>query len=363
MLGRDSGGPGTYEEQLIRHTCAVDVDSEFHVWCSREGVDLLPNESANLHVHPWRPALRVPSVALVMPNLLKRLQIDLAHATFVPPPFMPVDYVFTVHDLSPLLRPEFYDPRVRRKLRFLIRRGIERAKVVLCISETTREHVIQEFKVSEDRLAVAYHGVNPRFSPGSTERARQSVRDAFGIDGRYMLFLGKIEARKNVARLLEAFAEFRHSGDEDIKLVLAGRRHWGVNDIDELIEKLKLGESVIETGFVADDMVPELYRAAEFMVFPSLWEGFGLPLLEAMACGTPVITSNVSCLPEIAGAAATQVDPLDTEAIADAMGKVSSDDVLRNSLRERGFSRAREFTWENTAAATLAVYRRALNNN
>jgi len=363
MIGRDSGGPGTYEEQLIRHTCAADMDSEFHVWCSREGVNLLPKECANLHVHPWRPALRVPSIALLMPHLLKRLRIDLAHATFVPPPFMPIDYVFTVHDLSPLLRPEFYDPRVRRKLRFLIRRGIERAKIVLCISETTREHVIQEFQVSEERLAVAYHGVNPRFSPGSAATARQSVRDTFGIGGRYMLFLGKIEARKNVARLLEAFARFRRSSGEDIKLVLAGRRHWGVNDIDEQIARLKLGESVIETGFVADDMVPELYRAAEFMIFPTLWEGFGLPLLEAMACGTPVITSNVSSLPEIAGAAAIQIDPLDTDAIADAMARVSSDDLLRNSLREHGFSRAREFTWEKTAAATMAAYRRALNNN
>ena len=360
MLGRDSGGPGTYEEQLIRHLAGAMPESELHVWCSREGAPLLPTEAPNIARHCWQPRLRLPSVVLGMPWAMRRHRLDLAHATFVPAPWLPLDYVFTVHDLSPILQPEFYKPHLRRRLSYLIRRGIAGARVVLCISETTRAHVVEQFGVGAERLAVAYHGVDPRFCPGDVTAARTRLEDAFGLRGRYVLFLGKIEARKNIARLLEAFAALRADGHRDLTLVLAGRRHWGMQDIDQRIARLGLDGAVLETGYVPDTLVVDLYRAAEVMVFPSLWEGFGLPLIEAMACGTPVVTSNASCLPEIAGGAALEFDPLDVDAMAAALRRACSDDALRTALRERGHARARAFTWQATAAATVHAYQQAL---
>lgn len=359
MLGREAAGPGTYEEQLLHHLVSAEPATDFFVWCSREGRDRLPH-APNLTARTWWPRLRMPTVAASMPWDCLRRQIDVVHATFVPPIAVAKPVVFTVHDLSPVTHPEFYKPELRARLRYLIERGIRRADVVLCISHTTRRHVIEHYGVRDDRLAVAYHGVDARFNPGDPAAARRAVASRLGIDTDFVLCLGKIESRKNTARLIEAYGAFKQASGSSLKLVLAGKRHWGMEHIDDLVIRHKLHGEVIETGYVDDDLVPDLYRAAAFVILPSLWEGFGLPLIEAMACGAPVATSDAACLPEIANGAALEFNPLDIDAITAALTRLDRDIAERERLRALGYKRAAQFSWERCATATLAAYRQAL---
>jgi glycosyltransferase involved in cell wall biosynthesis len=199
--------------------------------------------------------------------------------------------------------------------------------------------------------------VGEDFQPIEPALARRTLADNYGIVEPYALFVGQLKARKNIARILEAFARFRLESRSELRLVLAGRRDWSSAGMDEVIDRWKLRGQVIELGHLAHPDLAVLYSGARMLVFPSLWEGFGIPVIEAMACGTPVITSNNSCLPEIAGDAALLVDPYSVEAIAEAIYRLDTDAALRQTLREKGLQRARAFSWRRTAEQTLAAYR------
>lgn len=218
-----------------------------------------------------------------------------------------------------------------------------------------------ELKVDRERLAFAYHGVSERFQPKPKAEAALRVRRAYGLERPYLLFIGVIGPRKNCVRLVEAYDLFRKETGSKVQLVMAGRK-WLAQDVDETIRKLGLEKDVIYTGFVDDNDLPDLYSAAELFVFPSLWESFGIPLVESMACGTPVLTSRGSCLPEIAGDAAVLVDPYSVANIAEGIAKVLGDPELSETLRIRGFERARQFSWSNCALQTLDAYRRAMHS-
>jgi glycosyltransferase involved in cell wall biosynthesis len=215
--------------------------------------------------------------------------------------------------------------------------------------------------VPRERLVVTYNGVGCDFRPVPIDDARRRLRETLNVEGPYALFLGKLEPRKNVMRLLEAFAKFRHDTGSDTRLLLAGNRTSVTPAIGAQIERLGLAEAVIQPGYVPTDLLAALYSAARMFLLPSLWEGFGIPIVEAMACGTPVLTSNVTCLPEIAGDAALIVDPTSTDSMADGLAELDGSEELRRTLVARGFERARQFSWENSARDTLAAYERVLN--
>jgi glycosyltransferase involved in cell wall biosynthesis len=188
------------------------------------------------------------------------------------------------------------------------------------------------------------------------------MAEEYGITRPYALFVGQMKARKNITRILEAFKRVRDNGDHELSLVMAGHRGHTSDNIDQNISRLGLADHVIEPGHVKQEHLPALYGAAEMLVFPSLFEGFGFPVIEAMACGTPVVTSNISALPEVAGDAALLVDPHSVEEISAAMTRLRDDSVLRSSLRTRGLTRAKEFTWKRAAEQTCLAYRQALKN-
>jgi len=358
MAGRQAGGPETYEHRLVRSLAALDRDNEYHVFChSRAAADSFRLVQDKVHYHVLRPRVRWLSTLTSLPLKMHAAGVDLLHATFVPPPFSPAPYVFTMHCFSNFVHPEFYHPLVRWRLNGLIRRGLERARVILCVSRNVRDLVAETFKSSEGRLAVVYNGVGEDFQPIEPALARRTLADNYGIVEPYALFVGQLKARKNIARILEAFARFRLESRSELRLVLAGRRDWSSAGMDEVIDRWKLRGQVIELGHLAHPDLAVLYSGARMLVFPSLWEGFGIPVIEAMACGTPVITSNNSCLPEIAGDAALLVDPYSVEAIAEAIYRLDTDAALRQTLREKGLQRARAFSWRRTAEQTLAAYR------
>lgn len=357
MAGREAGGPETYEVEMLRALASIDRDNEYVVYCTGdEAPRAIGITQDNFRYHVLAPRSRAVSLTLSLPARLVRDGIDFLHSTFTPPPFAVRPEMLTLHCLSSFVHPEFYTPLIAWRLNSLLRIGIRRSRCVLCVSQSTADDVHQRFGVERERLAVAYNGVSPRFQPVAADVASQRVRDELNIEGPYALFVGKLEPRKNVMRLLEAFAQFRRDTGSDTKLLLAGNRTKVTPAIEGLIARLDLGEAVVRPGYVHSDLLTSLYSAARMFVLPSLWEGFGIPIVEAMACGTPVLTSDTTCLPEIAGDAAVIVDPHSTTSIAEGLAHLDSSEALRQGLTRRGFDRARLFTWGNSARATLAAY-------
>jgi glycosyltransferase involved in cell wall biosynthesis len=360
-LGKNDAGPETYERELIAHIATLAGDPhEYHVYCFNAAARQAVNgQSRRLNVHTLWPGLRAASMSLSLPWLLARHGVRVYHATFVPAPFCSTPAVFTMHDASPFTHPQFYPDKIRRRLVPLIRRGLKTAKLILCVSEHCRQSTRELFHLPEEKLKVVHHGVSACFHPVEPSWACATVEQRFGIRSPYLLYVGKLEARKNIRRLLEAFHQFRHETRSEMKLVLAGRRFWDLEDFDQTIAALGLAPHVVELGYVREEDLLALYGGASLLVFPTLWEGFGFPVLEAMKCGTPVVTSNISCLPEIAGGAAELVNPMDVAQIARAMAFVTSNSEARSEMIRKGLAQASRFSWEATAKQTVELYQQA----
>ncbi len=279
--------------------------------------------------------------------------------------------VVTVHDLSFLRFPSAFRPYNRSYLSLITRSSVRRAARVIAVSESTRQDVISLCGVSPQKVKVVPNGVTQAFSPVPEDQAA-AFRQRKGLPDRYILFVGTLEPRKNLVRLVEAYAKVRQMirrrgasggndrGDELLALIIAGSKGWYYDEITARVAELELAGSVRFPGFVPADELPWWYRAATLFVYPSIFEGFGLPVLEAMACGTPTVTSTVSSLPEVAGDAALLVNPHDTDALADAIYRVLTDPVVADRLRRAGPRQAAHFSWARTASATAAVYRDVL---
>lgn len=281
--------------------------------------------------------------------------IDIYHSTnFVTPPLRKARGVVTIYDLI-MLFPEFCVPLYPREE---LKRYIDRADSIIAISEHTKRDIINFFGVPEEKVRVILLAADDRFRCIADNEAIQKVLERFGIEGEYILYTGPMELRKNVPTLVRAFAILKAEKRIPHRLVLSGNKGGGLYDeITEIIRTLGLEKDVIFTGYVSDEDLPYLYNGASVFAFPSFYEGFGLPPLEAMACGCPVVTSNTSSLPEVVGDAGLMVDPDRPEELAEAMGRILEDSGLRSELRERGLRRAAEFSWRRCAEETLAVYR------
>ena len=360
MTGRQAGGPETYERSLVDSLARVDQENSYHTYSlTKTAPALLPRPGPAMRHHVLKPPLRVISTALSLPLALLRDRIDLLHAPFTPPPISPRPYVFTHHCFSTFNHPEFYAPGVLLRLNALIKRGLHSASRIICVSHCTLELTADLFKLDRSRMHVVHNGVGSQYVPTDRSVAQGLMAQRHSLNCPYLLYVGKLETRKNIARLLEAFHRFRHEAGEPVQLVLAGNRTLTSDGIDDTIRRLGLAPHVVEIGYVPDADLPLLYAGAQAFVFTTLWEGFGIPVLEAMASGTPVITSNLSSLPEVSGDAALLVDPYRIDDMAEAMLKLWRSPALRDTLRDRGLVNASRFSWDNTARQTLAVYRAA----
>jgi glycosyltransferase involved in cell wall biosynthesis len=277
---------------------------------------------------------------------------------FVLPPTWRARTVLTVHDLSFLTTPHTSDPALRRYLMDAVPRSVARADRILADSESTQRDLVRHLSVEPERIRVVYPGVGPEFQPLDSQ-AVGGVRARYGLDGPFVLSVGTLQPRKNYPLLIEAYGRLRELDPAlgDVSLVIAGGRGWLYDEIDATIERLGETARVRLLGFVPEEDLPALYNAAAAFAMPSLYEGFGIPVVEALACGTPVVASNVSSLPEAGGDAALLVPPDDVAAVADALRRLLTDRELRATLRQRGFAHAQRFTWEAAAQTVVAVYR------
>jgi glycosyltransferase involved in cell wall biosynthesis len=269
-----------------------------------------------------------------------------------------------VHDLIPFRFPALTPWRYRNAFRLLMRRAIRVADRIIAVSESTRGDLVELLHAPPKRITVVPEAADARFHPIEDRAAFAPVRLRYALPGRFLLFVGLLEPKKNVGGLLHAVARLKRTGrwPGDLRLVVVGDRGWAVGTLPQQVRTLELEGIVRFLGHVPDADLPLLYGAAEAFVFPSLYEGFGLPVLEAMACGTPVVASTRGSLPEVAGDAAVLVDPDRPESLAEGIARVVGDPALREECRDRGLRRARAFSWRRTAEATLDVYRQAARN-
>lgn len=351
-------GINWYIHNLLLNLALVDQENQYTVFLNDRRFP--PN--SGLILRPSRlptaqPLVRIGWEQLIQPFVLWQEKIDLLHSmAFVTPLVSPCPSVVTVYDLSFVIFPQSFKYSRRFYLALFTRLSARKARRIITISESTKRDTVRLLGVSSEKVDVVYCGVDKTFHP-LPDREIASFRQKRGLPERIILFVGTIEPRKNVARLIEAYSHLR---DERVKLVIGGAKGWLYEEVFARVEELGLTGDVLFPGYIPPDELPLWYNAAELFVYPSLYEGFGLPPLEAMACGTPVITSNVSSLPEVIGEAGLTVDPIDSESLAEAMSRVLGDEALRQSMRERGLARANRFSWAKAARETVEVYRHTL---
>jgi glycosyltransferase involved in cell wall biosynthesis len=354
-------------------------------------IKALPGIALKSGSRPWRlQALLAQLANLSQDNLLPAPSAALFHATeHLLPRFKRIKTVFTLHDLIFKFFPEHHLPLNRLYLSMAFPLFLRRADAIICVSEQTKRDAQRLYRVPDDKLRVIYEGVDPRFHRESDPATLARVRERYHLPERFVLSVGTIEPRKNLKTLFEAFAQLKKPDGrsqkseirsqksevreqrqeardkrqelgsqsvDDVQLVVAGRQGWLVDETIHAVHELGLTGCVVFTGYVSDEDLPALYSLADAFAFPSVYEGFGLPPLEALACGAPVVCSNASSLPEVVGEAALQVSPTDVRGWMTALERVLSDADLRRDLSARGPRQAARFTWLDAARQTRAVY-------
>jgi glycosyltransferase involved in cell wall biosynthesis len=288
-------------------------------------------------------------------------QLDVVHSFLnVSPLLSAAAQVVTIHDLSYLTTPWAHPLRRQIFLRIMSQRSAAIAGAVLADSSATKADISRIFRIPDEKIWVVYPGLEPDMRPVTSEDEVKRFRAKKGLPDRFILYLGTLEPRKNVHNLVRAFGRMRRTGVYDGDLVIAGAKGWGFQAVESAIEEENLGSEVHLVGYVDREEQPLWYNSAQVFAYPSAYEGFGIPALEAMACGTPVVTSSTSSLPEVVGDAGLTVEPDSVEAIADALAELVNSVSRREELRERGTARASRFSWEIAAARCLEAYEYAL---
>ncbi len=354
-LLRKRTGVVNYAVQLARHL-ACRGDAELVVYADAfDDPAARPPDGVPLH------RLAAPPVVwkhLALPLALLRDRVHLFHSpTGTLPLWSPTRQVVTIHDLFAEIEPGWFPPRVALQLRQAQRRAARVARVAIAVSERTRLDVVERYGVAPERVVVVHNGVDhARFRPSVDAARLEAVVARYGLVRPFILCVGSLMPWRNAPRLLGAVAALRQRRGLPHQLLFVGRDIWGSDPTAAIARERGWGDWARFAGYLDDADLPALYAAADVFAYPSLYEGFGIPPVEAMACGTPVVASMAGALPEILGDAAILVDPLDEAALAEALFAAAGDARLRAALRERGLARAARYRWERSAEETLRVY-------
>jgi glycosyltransferase involved in cell wall biosynthesis len=351
-------GIGTYVRNLLRQLARIDPESDYRLICQPDDVEAIERLGENFHAIPTGSAAYSVGEQFTIPRILRRERPDVFHTPhYVLPLLTPCPSVVTIHDCIHLMFPQYLPNRMAYAYaRLFLWTAAHRSSRVLTVSATSKRDILRFFSVPDDKVAVIYNAIDDRFGQPPAADDVMRVRERYQLNDEFVLYAGNIKPHKNVERLIEAFHQLRRDRFEHLKLLIIGDEITKYATLRRAVHRHKLHKHVRFLGFVPDSTLAVLYRLAAVFVFPSLYEGFGLPPLEALASGTPVVTSNVSSLPEIMADAAILIDPYNPAAIADGMRRVLTNPVLRTHLVTRGLTRARDFSWASSVTQIRRIY-------
>ncbi|HEX7530228.1 MAG TPA: glycosyltransferase family 1 protein [Pyrinomonadaceae bacterium] len=365
-VGAELGGNESYATNLIEALAEIDQTNLYTLYVTKPAaVERFADRWPNFKVKqtlPHTPLVRIP---LTLSRELRRNPVDVLHVQYTAPPFAPCPVVTTIHDLAFEHLPETFNRRSWMQLRLTVRRTARRAAQIITVSEYSRSDISRTYGIPPDRITVTPEAASPNLLPVTNETELRRIRESYGIQQNYILSLCSIQPRKNLVRLIEAYSCLRGVRPK-VKLpqlVLAGKRGWLDSETFRAAEQNALGKDILFTGYVPERDLAGLYSGAACFVYPSYFEGFGLPVVEAMQCGVPVIAGNRTSLPEVVGEAGLLFDPFDTQALINALTQVIEDAEFRGVLRAKGLERAKQFSWRTTAKLTLDAYQRAAKRN
>jgi len=358
-------GAGRFAKNVVENLAEID-GRNFYLFVTAESWEhfRIQRENFSQVLCPFSPKdqlLRVFWEQLILPWQLLYHQIDLLFTpSVVIPLWIPCKTVTMIYDMIPFHRGVTKYPKSRAAyIRWMTRRAAKRSDVVLTVSENSKREIIQFCQVPQEKILVASAGVDEKYRPLDSDELIASCRARYNLPDQFILFVGTLEPGKNIFRLIQAFRRLKSRDCIPHRLVIVGPYGWEINRLLEAINDPELGGEIQIAGFIPEEDLPLVYNAADLFVFPSLYEGFGLPPLEAMACGTPVIASNVSALSEVVGEAGLLVDPYDVEDLASAMERVLTDQGLRAKMVQKGLERAKLFSWRRTAEVVVEAFCRA----
>lgn len=352
-------GAGNYIMNLGRSLIQIDQQNTYVIFAQARDAALWGaiHPNAQTVSLTWRSRLqRILWEQVLLPSHVRSLGIDLLHSPhYTLPVATPSASVVTFHDMTFFLYPHMHQQYKRLFFRTMIRVASQRANAIIADSESSRQDILSLLHVKPTKVFTVPLGVSPDYHLFDDHRALENIQRKYELPEHFLLYVGVLEPRKNLTALVRAFKLLLDQGMPH-SLVIVGRKGWMYDQLFRIIKDLDLVGRVVFTGYVPEAELPAFYNAAEVFIYPSVYEGFGLPVLEAMACGTPVVTSRISSMPEIVGEAGILVDPYRIDELADAVNRILKDQELRRNLAGHGIERAKAFTWERTARETLSVY-------
>jgi glycosyltransferase involved in cell wall biosynthesis len=362
---KEGEGNSTYIRNLVLSLKTIDQENDYIFY----GVDTQHPFYHNFASNPnvlikklpaKNPLIRIPFH--LSPNTYSDA-LDILHVQYISPPSFKGRLVVTIHDLCFLHYPESFPKFEAFRSKILIRHTAKKAAKIITGSLYSKADIERNFQVDPEKIKVIFSGASPLFDTPRETKGAQHILQKYNIQKPYILFVGRLNPRKKVLSIIEVFASLKKSTPLPHQLVIVGKRDYKTDEMTRHVRENRLEESVLFTGLVPDEDLPVVYREAEIFVYPSLFEGFGLPVLEAMKSGTPVITSNNSSLKELVGEAGLTIDPLQQNELSQALAQLLKNPDLRKAYSEKGLARAEEYTWERTARGTLAVYEEAYLNH
>lgn len=360
-------GMGIYVSNLLRYIVPKEAMHNYVLYC--KSANFLDQGIINNHRLVIKKILLPRSVRVIwelslLASSLKHEKVDIfwGPCNFLPPSKV-CKYIVTLHDLSSFTFSKSY-PFVRRLYyQYLILNAIRRADYIVTVSQSTKQDLMKLFSVPENKIKIIYNGVDKIFQPIDTADRLNQIKEKYRLPEKFIFTVGVMEPKKNTEGIIRAYAELQKNHPASynlhrIKLVIGGSRRYGWKNskIFQLIQSFNLWDDIVFTDFIEHEDLPEVYNLASVFVFPSFYEGFGLPVIEAMACGTPVITSNISSLPEIAGDAAVLVNPYDTAEIANKIQEILNDEKMRRQMVDQGLINAKRFSWETASKQILKLF-------
>lgn len=359
-LNRQRTGIGNYTFNLIKEFSELDKVQNSFFLINYEDNELFPNLNKIIVPNPVKNSIKKSFYFwhLYIQLKLKKSNfgMDIIHSPENATLFMRIcqKKVITVHDITPFLFPESFSPLTLFRYRLLFKRTLKTADKIISDSHSTKKDLMNHFNVPDDKISVVHLGIDEKFRVLDMNDVDR-IRTKYSLNDPFILYVGTLEPRKNISTLIKAFYKIKNKNSIH-KLVIAGKKGWKYKNVFNIIDELHLQNEIIFVDYVPYEDLPGLYNAADLFVYPSLYEGFGLPPLEAMACGTPVITSNVSSLPEVVGNAAIMFDPHDVEELANSMCAILNNEISKKDLIKNGLEQVKKFSWKRCAEETLQVY-------